>query len=180
MNSPVVIVTGVGRTGTSAVARILHTTFEINMSQRPDTVLFQGYYEDDDFHLLNRGLTRDGLPLIVWERGVGLLEEDRRGQRWGFKDPRASECLGLYAQMWPDTLWIWCKRAWGPTLQSWVDHVGADEQLAIHEMRRRLKCLDNFFSEWPHLSIDMTRYQSDEDIVEQLDVPLYRGRLGSP
>lgn len=177
MSEPRVIVTGVGRTGTSAVARVLHEKLHICMSQHPDSELFTGYFEDDDFHSANRRFLEGEITFNVWRRGIDMMATDRAlvgGNGWGFKDPRTSLLLGLYAARWPRTLWIWCDRPLDAVRESWIKRIGTAPALATKMIAQRQEGLENFFSKWPRvMKLSMSKWREDDWIYEQINGALH-------
>jgi len=128
------LVTGMHRSGTSALARLLAGAGldlgDALMAGRLDNPL--GYYEDLGFNDLNRALITAGVggdPRLTpdWAfadridpdrlaplrpRAAALLaEHDGRGRAWGFKDPRTAVLLDFYAELVPDARHLFVYRA---------------------------------------------------------------------
>ena len=117
-----VIVTGMHRSGTSAVARVVNLLGvdlgpeEDLMEAKPDNP--EGFWENrhivqiDDDLLAVLGGRWDEPPLTYgWERQAGIDDLQARaekalerieGERPGFKDPRAALLLGFWKRIWPD------------------------------------------------------------------------------
>lgn len=124
-DSPVVIL-GMHRSGTSAVANILHT-IGISMGQTfidSDQFNPNGYYEDDEFVWLNKGILENSggtwytPPSIsdIQEGGqkfedaiLKVVKKKRKlspNRQWGWKDPRNCLTCWSYAHAVPDARFI--------------------------------------------------------------------------
>jgi hypothetical protein len=126
-----VCVTGMHRSGTSMVARLLHTCGiflgpedELN---RPSPDNPEGYFESRSFVTLNEDLLAqfggswDDPPSFpagwelspaidpLLERAEKLIAQFRR-QAWGWKDPRASLTLSFWRRLIPDLKVVVCVR----------------------------------------------------------------------
>lgn len=165
------IVTGVGRSGTSAVARVIHDQIGIPLALRQDTELFTEYFEDDDWHVANRRFVEGEITYNVWKRSVEILCDDRAHlPRWGFKDPRCSKIIGLYATMFPRATIVWCDRDLEDVEKSWVGRIGTAPELAAMEIQARHRALEGLFRHWygRMAYLDMTEQRSDAWIRDQL------------
>ncbi|KSW10770.1 hypothetical protein CF15_08305 [Pyrodictium occultum] len=125
-----IIVLGMGRSGTSMVAGILHI-LGVNMGERLLGAHWSnplGHFEDLDFVELNEEILRaaggswDNPPareaiLAVaprfYDRIRPLAEEERRRHEvWGWKDPRTSLTVELYLPHLENPYFIVCHRDW--------------------------------------------------------------------
>lgn len=170
MNS--VLVFGVGRSGTSTVARILHGRLGICMGQRfrnPDQNNPQGYFEDLDLKHLNDQFLRGVLNFPAWHNCVlNELSQPWRQNYWGFKDPRLCELGGFYLSLIEDTKVIRCDRNRNQVFMSMQSAYNWSENECHEIIDRRTALLDNMLSERSHLTIDFSTKKSDSELMSQI------------
>lgn len=85
---PDVVVVGTGRSGTSAVARVLHERIGVCMGhfiKTPNAANPKGFHEDWLEHGLMQNVLQDVTGIDEFMRHVG--GSHRSCERWGFKDP---------------------------------------------------------------------------------------------
>lgn len=143
-----VLVTGVGRTGTSAVARVLHEQLGVCMGpddeelREPTKANPRGDYEDRAFRQLHIQVTNGRVERETFERRAmdllgrrseahtpsfevysAWLDETVRGplpgDPWGFKDPRACHVLDFYLGRGMPLKLVVCERDFDDVLDSW-------------------------------------------------------------
>lgn len=185
---PFVIVTGPGRSGTSAVARVLHES-GLRMGQRfvePSEVNPDGFYEDWDVLLLNEQLMRDAGMLQRWQperwpRRATMLAAARRyrgdmtalvaqaGDGW--KDPRFSITLEAWLPLLPSKpKVIVCLRSPEAFAESvvrvygLVDRAAAERQWARH-YRRLLDVIRGYGLEATCLEYDALVERPEETVA---------------
>ena len=142
-----IFVVGVGRSGTSTVARLLHTEFGICMGQRfrePDEKNEKGYYEDLDLKSLNEQFLIGALtnPSFITALENELAKPWRQKIQWGFKDPRLCELGGIYFT-YLQPIVIRCCRPKEQVIKSLQRCYGLTEQDASRLFDRREVALDN-------------------------------------
>lgn len=133
---------GTGRCGTSFVAKVLHETLGVSMGERfrePSDYNPDGYYEDLDFVEANQKLVRGDLKFIEWAACVVNLIENRQAKKikWGFKDPKISELIGIYLQFFDNPKVIWCQRSKSLVVKSFLTRYRSTTETAnaIYETR---------------------------------------------
>lgn len=108
-----ILVSGAGRSGTSAVAGILHHAgvfmgyrFFTGREGNP-----KGYWEDYDFLHFHMG-ANNPINTDEWYEEREKLIKDRQDLEWpwGFKDPRIASYLDMYQELFDNPKLIWCKR----------------------------------------------------------------------
>ncbi|MFN8253344.1 MAG: hypothetical protein U0V75_15860 [Ferruginibacter sp.] len=137
MNSKVVLVTGMHRSGTSVTAQWLYRC-GLFIGERllgPGTGNDDGHFEDADFlelhqqllrnrQLPDTGLTPEPVP------GLSLTEQEELGRfivhkqeghnQWGWKEPRTSLFLNDYSQLLPEAYYFVVVRNFNDTVNSLV------------------------------------------------------------
>jgi len=191
MNSVVVPVIGMHRSGTSAIAGALHKGGVLMGSERhfkppPSRQNPKGFFEDFRFRRLNdRLLERNGYVVKSWEVDIPQFADDgriRRSRRrligrcqrsagaWGWKDPRT--CLVL-------DLWLSDLEAAGLLPQTRVLFVHRHPAAVADSLRRR---------DWLGMDVGLrlwTRYTTRSlAAIETFGVPVhylgYEGVLADP
>ena len=158
-----VIVTGTGRSGTSAVAQALHI-MGISMGakfNKADESNPQGDWEDQEFVTTNDMLATNREHLNDMRRRIIFLTaKRRRTQRpWGFKDPTTSLCLPLYQELIPDAKWVVVRRKQAAVNKSMQKTYGWTEEFAQAEIDRRWEQIKT------HLEIEDPTYVQYEYLL---------------
>lgn len=170
------IVTGIGRSGTSTVAKILSTRFNIIMGLQfsgPTKNNPEGLWEDLHFKEANKAFIFGDITYKYWLRLISEITEDRAkpGIEWGFKDPNAAFILGLYIGMFYKPNIIWCHRDKDLICKSFKKCYGWDKEqteeyyrIKYNTVKRILRSYDNY------LKIDFkTDRLTDEDIIQRIN-----------
>ena len=109
-----VLVVGVGRCGSSALANILRHlgVFMGEQFGKPDAHNPRGYWEDLEFKHLHQAFLGSDVSVTEFCHSVmGLAEKRKQYERWGFKDPRTAQMLPLYRRLlFPEAQYLWCQR----------------------------------------------------------------------
>ena len=195
-----IIVTGVGRSGTSAVARVLHETLCICMGHdlpKPTDANPEGSYEDKGFRHLHIQVLNNRIDRETFEERARTLLRQRHaehtpteevwsgekstgpismvplpGDRWGFKDPRASHLLDFYLDVLDDPGIIICERDLDDVLESWRRVCAGDSKQHRREINARKRSIDEALDDWgcdDHvLRLDMTPHRPTPCIMEQV------------
>jgi hypothetical protein len=165
MYEPVIVV-GPGRCGTSTVARWLHengVTMGERFRQDRNRGVEPGYWEDLDFHELNKLYAHKELTTYQFKAKLELLIQRRKTalKPWGFKDPMIAEegLLRYYAQYFPNALWVRCHRNHADIERSWRESFGAGNGYIQRVVEQREANLTARLSEGNVLDV------SFEDIV---------------
>jgi hypothetical protein len=130
----VVIVTGTGRCGTSAVAGILHK-LGVHMGDQfipGNETNPAGTFEDKDFAALQQQFLRGHITEEDFKEKVTKLikEKDKHDGVWGWKMPNTSQLLYLYKDLLPKAYYIWCRRDKTEVLDSLQNAYGWDQSRA--------------------------------------------------
>ncbi len=107
-----ILVVGVGRSGTSLVAGMLHKLGVLmgkEFHKEADVNNQWGYWEDKDFLNLSIKYQNHSLNESEFVDGLQLLRSERT-EPWGFKDPRIADLLPFYLSIFNDAQFVWCKR----------------------------------------------------------------------
>lgn len=164
----VFIITGVGRTGTSTVARILHEHYRIPLGCDGSR---DGFHEDPEFVKLNEKVI---LGHISYSYFLAELEElvkqrDKNHIRWGFKDPKMSYLLGTYLSIIKEPTIIRCNRDEKLVVDSLMRNYGWDKERARRVYIDRTIRLDNILDDRNHMVIDFSTHRTDSEIIGELN-----------
>lgn len=169
-----ILCTGTGRSGTSAVARILHTQLGVDMGgpfDPPHPTWPDGNFEDRRYrqlHMAHAAGHLDHTELVDELRSLSA----GRAEPWGVKDPRASEVVEAYLEAFPRRVQlVICyrdperviasiRRAW-----PWIS-----ARTARAQVERRWAAIAAHA--WHALLIDMGRRRTDDELAEALRVGL--------
>ena len=141
-----IIVTGVGRSGTSVIAGILHH-LGVYMGEEfipANKSNLTGYWEDKEFIKLNAHLLEYQITIELWYKKISELVSKRQalGEKWGFKDPSITNLLNFYVQLFPNALYINCTRDKDEIIESLqrTYNWGIEQCLYFYDLRQvRLK-----------------------------------------
>lgn len=194
MTEPV-LVTGVGRSGTSAVARVLHEQLGVCMGHdlpKPKRANPEGSYEDKEIRNLHIQVTNGRIDRGTFEeRAIQWLEQHAldhqttyyrnwyedgrpllvsRAEPWGFKDPRACHVLDFYLELPIDWKLIVCERAFEDVLASWGRVCAGTTKGHRQEIRARGEALEGAIDAHgvEPVRLDMTERRPDAWIREKL------------
>ena len=174
MNHPV-LVTGPGRSGTSAVARILHEELGVNMGRgwTSPPANPRGTYEDAELHRLVVAYNARGMTVAAFLGQLGRIGEERRrrGRPWGFKDPRLCHCLPEWLEVFPETFVLWVTRDRERVVSSWLRHYRGRREDVEAEVNLRLSRGLSVLSELPpgrRGILDLSSRWTDEQIAERV------------
>lgn len=163
-----ILVLGTGRSGTSTIARLLHTEVGVNMGSRfrePDSANPDGYYEDLDFLEVNTDAT------LHHEHREALLTQlfASRKELWGIKEPRIPHWWREYrAHVTHDTKIIIASRAPHLIVQSLKEHYGWNEKISLNVIRERREGIDQLTKGFDTLKIDFTDRRLDSEVTKIL------------
>lgn len=140
------IVVGPGRCGTSYVAkRLIDAGVFMGFEFLPaDENNPDGHWEDLDFVRLNEGRLRGNLTPEDWAARIRANQDIReaRQQPWGWKDPRNAEFIADLVKLFPQALYVWCRRDAAAIERSLVKCYGLSLVDAVGLRIRRETALD--------------------------------------
>lgn len=166
-----ILVTGVGRSGTSFTARVLSEELEVEFGPHlppPNRVNPHGSFEDIDVHAfcVNRG--RGLLTPEEWRLGMEDALSGRE-EPWGLKEPRLCLYLEEFEAVCPAPIYpIRCTRAREDVLSSWLEVCATTEEKARREIRRRARGLGRWLAERDHLLLDMTKRWEESELASEV------------
>jgi len=152
MNSKILIIVGMHRSGTSLITQWLNRCglFVGNNLVGPGIGNVQGHFEDEDFlRLHQKFLKKRNLPEsgFVYRRSIVLSEVEkielqamiasktRKHEEWGWKEPRTSLFLDGYAELVPGAFYIIAVRNFNTTINSLVTRQFKMQQKKIQEKK---------------------------------------------
>jgi hypothetical protein len=152
MNSKVLIIVGMHRSGTSVVTQWLHRCglFVGNNLVGPGIGNVQGHFEDADFlRLHQKFLRKRNFPEsgFVYKKSIELSElekmeltgliasKSRKHEEWGWKEPRTSLFLDGYTELIPAAFYVIVVRDFNATINSLVTRQFKMEQKKIREKK---------------------------------------------
>ena len=167
------LVLGTGRSGTSTVARILHTQLGVCMGDNlspPDKDNPLGGYEDLDISRPNKLFVSGKISFPYWNELVcGAIEaKSAKGIRWDIKDPTMCHLLGFFLERIKSPRLIRCNRPREKVVESIMRCYGYSEDEAARMYDCRSVALDRLLVGKGVLSFRFDREISDEEIVCQL------------
>lgn len=165
-----ILVVGVGRTGTSVVAQVLEERLGVSMGGRGEVrdATPEGDWEDQEFKALNwKHITRE-IDAQEWKVRARLLAANRE-EPWGLKHPAMSEFLDIALEAFPEASVIWCQRDRYDTWQSWCRHFldpSPDRMWARINFRHWAIALALVGKD--HLQINMTEHKTGDYLAQAL------------
>jgi hypothetical protein len=176
-NVPVIVI-GCARTGTSAVARVLHENMNVSMGiefKPYDWRTPEGHYEDKYIKLQN-AMFLDGiiaLPDLMDFYREYLKSRILLNNPWGFKDPKVSHpallgyLIGFFGYY--GTLFIIrCNRDKQLVVKSAMRCFDRPEDEAAKRYDDVNTSMDTLLEGKKHFAIDMTERLSDEEIEKRI------------
>ena len=163
-----ILVVGTGRSGTSAVAKILHEN-GINMGNA--FVSSRDHengssYEDTECKRINTDFLLNKMTYDEYIRRLFKYGKSKT-EPWGVKHPAIVYVLGIYLQVF-DPVIIRCSREREGVVASCMRCYGFSHQKAEHLYDYRTVVLDSLLRRIEHLDIDFTERLSEDDILEQM------------
>jgi len=169
------IVIGVGRSGTSAVARVLHTKLDVFMGLHftvNEISCPEGTFEDVTFWNMHRHMLNGKLSFLAWHFTVQklILAREKLGVPWGWKDPVTSPLIGFYISFFEDLpRIIRCNRKKSLVLRSMKKHWKLKDDDALNRYETTSLAMDRILKHLDHLVIDFKdRTLSDDEIIAQI------------
>lgn len=175
-----IVVVGVGRTGTTAIARVLQDRLGVDMGGPGDGSTHPGgAYEDLEIRKHTLRLTHGTIDEQEWVGRVSTIANGRK-EPWGFKDPLLWRYLPLVHFLFGDAEIVWADREIVDTALSWAKNVGGfDLESAGAEVEHRRWMIRRCLEKKKHLRIDMTDHKSDEELHAKL-APLVQRKEAVP
>lgn len=179
---PVVVVAGVGRSGTSAVSRVLHEKMGVCMGHvfgSPNEGNPMGYYEDQESWRDTQVLLCGELTPKTWGDRVRRRHQSAgcQAELVGVKDPRLCMINLDMARMAGVVLIVLCKRDPSLVVQSLAKHLAGANPIevlcariiAMSDLERERRCAKAFRLTYVGLSVvDLTAFRTDEEIMAAL------------
>lgn len=172
---PPLLVTGPGRTGTSAVAKALHQA-GIHMgrgwpSPPPNRA---GTYEDAEFHQRVFAFTAGAITEHTFREYLRDERTRHAGVTWGRKDPRLTECIDVVLDEWPDAAWVWCHRRAATAASSWSRWYHMARPRALETIRTRMQAFERIRTRGvgPYAVVDMNTWREADEILAFATRPL--------
>ncbi len=168
------IVIGVGRSGTSTVAGILHNIFQVKMADKfvpPNATNIDGHWEDMEFRDLNHIRMSGGIDRKQWLDSIKRLIKKREKQNvpWGFKDPRTSMFLDDYLKLFEEPLIIYCSRNRELTVASLKKCYGFTDEEAIELYNKRINSVKKHLKGKDYLEINFDNRVEEADIIKRIN-----------
>lgn len=164
-----IFVVGVGRTGTSVVAKVLEERLGVDMGGpgMPDDANPDGDWEEGQFAELAWALWSKKIGTSGWaERAKQIAAA--KVEPWGVKHPVHSEFIPLIMETFPSAVWIWCKRDLLDTWQSWLRNFHMNPEPAWALVNHRHWAIQVALLERQHMEIDLTRRLEEEELARAL------------
>lgn len=170
-----IIVAGLARTGTSAVARVLEQRFGVDMGG-PGTVRPQnpdGVYERQWQANADQALEAGHINTVQWTQAIRPRVATLR-EPFGLKHPFNTYHFGYYLVLYPQAAIIRTVRDPSPVEASWKrTYPSWPKRVIRREVQARTQYLDRVLRDIEHVTVDMNEHRTDDEIVDMLDG--YRG-----
>jgi len=177
-----IIVLGPPRSGTSAVARVLHEKMGVSMGLKfkpDDPVTPEGHYEAEEINNINAAFHDCRITWHEWwERLLAYtLEMHKLEQPWGFKDPKCSvpDVLGYLICFYPDPIFIRCVRKREQVIKSLLTNFDMPQADAENIYNFNTQSLDRILPGKKFIELDMSERRTDEEIATAIN-----SRVGFP
>ena len=135
MNSKVLILVGMHRSGTSLTANILEKS-GLNLGERTLNAAYdnpKGFFEDEDFlrlhidilgnnkltHLLEENKNIE-VPFYLKQRAIKLIKQRSNLKYWGWKDPRTTLFLDFWNELIPNAKYLIIFRPYDDVVESLI------------------------------------------------------------
>ena len=172
-----IIVLGIGRCGTSTIARLLHTKLNISMGTRfrePDASNPKGFYEDLDFRDLNHTVLNNQMGIDNFQKRIDNLVRNRiigqsileQSKLWGIKDPRIGHLWQTYRK-YPAT-YIVCTRRPQLIVKSLMANYNWSEVECKQLIATRLNGIRLLLEGRDALRIDFSHKRTDTELIHLL------------
>lgn len=127
-----------------------------------------GDYEDKDFRSLAQAAFKGEITYAEWKQ-IALALAEQRTEPWGVKYPLHAEFMPLIIQTFPKAFWIWCQRDVLDTWQSWLRNFNnVTPESAWARIHYRHWAIALALLDRPHIEVDMTRRQDEEELAKAL------------
>ena len=163
-----IIVTGCFRSGTSAVAGVLHHlgVFMGDQFDEPNPNNPKGFWEDvkiKELHnLYEEGLGND----VVYQEYIDKRNSEHK--IWGVKDPMFCKYLGKFTSMCPDTRLIVCRRPVEEIAVSMGNAVGVDHKMFIKIAEHYVETLNQSVATYTGPILEVHKKDPMIDILEPI------------
>ena len=171
-----VIVLGPARSGTSAVARVLHEKVGVSMGTefKPyDPVAPDGHYEEKEINDINREVYAMHIPYSEWWNRLYYYTQKMRKLEipWGFKDPKLSLpfILGMVLCFYDDALFVRCSRTKEQTIESNMRCFSQTEHEAESLYLQNNRSLDCLLWHRRVIFMEMSDRRTDDEIKDRLE-----------
>lgn len=175
-----ILVIGTGRSGTTAVAKLLHQ-HGISMGNSFATSSQHDCgcnFEDLECKEINLRFIRNKISYDEYIKELckyGQKRQEETNGNWGVKHPMITRLLGIYLQVF-DPVIIHCVRNKEAVVKSCMRCYDFSLDQALLLYNNRMVILDSLLGRIEHLEIDFTERLSDDFIWEQIE-GYFRGGL---
>ncbi|MCP4597058.1 hypothetical protein [Neptuniibacter sp.] len=170
-----VIVLGPPRSGTSAVARVLHENMGIFMGfdlKKSIDITPDGSYESEEIHRINSLLIEAHCNHTYW--GEGLVAYTKRMYElkspWGLKDPKFAHpiVLGPLVTYFAAPVFVRCHRTREQTVKSCTAAFGTKKSQGESMYHFRNTSMDKILPNNMTIFMDMSERATDTEIEERI------------
>jgi hypothetical protein len=178
------LVLGVGRSGTSAVARALHeeggVVMGIELDDQPSRQHPRGSYEDLEVRRLHKAYLEGEIHRTSFEGRLDTMVAMRavRSVPWGVKEPRMCLVARTWFERLPEARVVVCERDFPAVLASWDRLYGGSSAEHRREIEARALFLEaslvatEKLREGPVIRLDMNVKRSSDWILEKVLEPV--------
>lgn len=162
-----IVVTGVGRSGTTFTSEQLEDAFGVRMALEET----DEHGEDPELRRLLANAHSQGWREDRIRHHLATYFERRRvrGEPWGVKDPRLSDVLELTLDAVPEAEVVWCHRPVDDVVESWAENFATTEDRARARVEARHQALHEHLQGRLHvLVLDYAEQRDREDVLDRL------------
>jgi hypothetical protein len=165
----VYLIFGTGRSGCSRTARILQDRFGIDFGGPGETSQHypDGLYERPAQRVIDTAHIVGDINVQQWALAMRRFA-DTLAEPFGLKHPLGAPFVQLYICLFPEAKLIWCQRDLTESVREYYDTHEVDDVTAMRAVMGRFDALARTLSVVPHVAVDVTTMESDDQIADQL------------
>lgn len=158
-----ILVVGPGRCGTSTVAKLLHESVcYMGTGFRSDETAPDGLYEDLRIKHANELRNQEVISWVTWGLRIAFFTDAIKKEAraigspfYGWKDPRAADRIEGVVGIYPEAVYIRCRRDLDDILDSWVRCYGTERDMAADRVIMREDKLDEWLPQNRTLDVEL-------------------------
>jgi len=135
----------------------------------PDRSNPKGFWEDLDFVDHNKRLIEGQVSISRFIHKIRkTIKYKNRQDKWGVKDPRIGDLLGLYVPLLPTCRAVWARRSYNLTTKSMGRCYGISRSRASYIYRRRYRTIHSLVGLLDYITLDFDRNLTDQEVQDTI------------